>query len=80
VQALMILNDAPYGTERCHNAVRLAHAPLKNEAQAQVTVFLMADSVAAAKKGHYNLERMLKRVAAAKGSVLLCGSVWMRAV
>ncbi len=80
MKTLMILNDPPYGTERCYNALRLAHALLKNDPEAQVTVFLMADSVVAAKKGqktpegYYNTERMLKRVVVGKGSVLLCGT------
>jgi uncharacterized protein involved in oxidation of intracellular sulfur len=43
-------------------------------------VFLMADAVLAAKAGQktpggfYNVERMLKRVIAGKGQVLLCGT------
>lgn len=43
-------------------------------------MFLMADAVPAAKKGqrtpdgYYNVERMLKRVLASKGRVLLCGT------
>ena len=80
MKTLLILNDPPYGTERCYNAVRLAHALLKNDPEAHVTVFLMADSVVAAKKGqktpegYYNMERMLKRVVVGKGSVLLCGT------
>jgi uncharacterized protein involved in oxidation of intracellular sulfur len=80
MKTLLILNDPPYGTERSYNAVRLAHALLKNDPEAQVTVFLMADSVVAAKKGqktpegYYNMERMLRRVVAGKGSVLLCGT------
>jgi uncharacterized protein involved in oxidation of intracellular sulfur len=75
---LIILNDPPYGTERCYNGLRLAHALLKNDADAEVTIFLMADSVVCAKKGqktpdgYYNVERMLKRVLTGKGGVLLC--------
>lgn len=77
---LLIVNDPPYGTERVYNALRLAHALLKKEPQTTVTVFLMADSVVAAKSGqktpdgYYNVERMLKRVLAGKGEVLLCGT------
>ena len=77
---LLILNDPPYGTERCYNALRLAHTLLKKEPEAEVTVFLMADAVVAARKGqktpdgYYNMERMLKRVIAGKGAVLLCGT------
>lgn len=80
MKALLILNDPPYGTERAYNALRLAHALLKKEPQSEVTVFLMADSVAAAKAGqktsdgYYNIERMLKRVLAGNGKVLLCGT------
>jgi uncharacterized protein involved in oxidation of intracellular sulfur len=80
MKALFILNDPPYGTERCYNGLRLAHALLKNDPAAEVTVFLMADAVVAARKGqktpdgYYNMERMLKRVVTAKGQVLLCGT------
>jgi uncharacterized protein involved in oxidation of intracellular sulfur len=67
-------------TERVYNALRLALALLKQDAQAGVTLFLMADAVTAAKAGqktpdgYYNLERMLKRVLASNGKVLLCGT------
>jgi len=77
---LIIVNDPPYGTERVYNALRLAHALSKMEPPASVTVFLMADAVLAAKakqkppEGYYNVERMLKRVLAGKGMVLLCGT------
>jgi uncharacterized protein involved in oxidation of intracellular sulfur len=80
MKALFVLNDPPYGTERCYNGLRLAHALLKNDPLAEVTVFLMADAVVAARKGqktpdgYYNMERMLKRVAIGKGQVLLCGT------
>jgi uncharacterized protein involved in oxidation of intracellular sulfur len=77
---LIIVNDPPYGTERVYNALRLAHALVKKDPAAEITVFLMADAVAAAKAnqrtpdGYYNLERMLKRVLAGNGKVLLCGT------
>lgn len=35
MKTLLILNDPPYGTERVYNALRLAHALLKNNGQAQ---------------------------------------------
>jgi uncharacterized protein involved in oxidation of intracellular sulfur len=76
---LLILNDPPYGTERCYNALRLAHALLKTP-ETEVIVFLMADAVVGARRGQktpegfYNIERMLKRVVAGHGQVLLCGS------
>ena len=80
MKALFILNDPPYGSERGYNALRLAQGLMKQDAATEGTVFLMADAVLAAKRGqktpdgYYNMERMLKRVAAAKGSVLLCGT------
>ncbi len=80
MKILFILNDPPYGAERCYNALRLAHALLKNDPEIEVTVFLMADAVVAAKAGqktpdgYYNMERMLKRVLTGKGQVLLCGA------
>ncbi len=80
MKALLILNDPAYGTERCYNGLRLALALLKTDPEAEVSVFLMADAVVAAKKGqktpngYYNVERMLKRITLGKGRVLLCGT------
>ena len=77
---LVIINDPPYGTERGYNALRLAHALAKSGPDSEAVVFLMADAVLSAKagqktpEGYYNIERMLKRVIAAKGRVLLCGT------
>ncbi len=77
---LLILNGPPYGDERGYNALRLAHALAKRDPEAEIVVFLMADAVLAAKAnqktpdGYYNIERMLKRVIAANGKVLLCGT------
>lgn len=80
MKTLFILNDPPYGSERCYNALRLAHALLKKNPEDEVVVFLMADAVTAARAGqktpdgYYNVERMLKRVLLSKGAVLLCGT------
>lgn len=80
MKTLFILNDPPYGSERCFNALRLAHALLKKDPETEITVFLMADAVIAARRGqktpdgYYNMERMLKRLAAGRGAVLLCGT------
>jgi uncharacterized protein involved in oxidation of intracellular sulfur len=77
---LMILNDAPYGTERTYNGLRLAMNLLSKVERAEVTVFLMGDAVASAKAGqqtptgYYNVERMLKGVLGREGRVLLCGT------
>lgn len=80
MKIMIIINDPPYGTERCYNALRLALALLKDEKETDITLFLMADAVAAAKsgqktpEGYYSLERMLKGVLAGKGQVWLCGT------
>jgi uncharacterized protein involved in oxidation of intracellular sulfur len=80
VKTLIIMNDPPYGTERCYNGLRLASALAKAQPGAEVTVFLMADATLCAKKGqktpdgYYNLERMLGVVLRGKGRVLLCGT------
>jgi uncharacterized protein involved in oxidation of intracellular sulfur len=75
---LFILNDAPYGSERAYNALRLASALAGREGQ-EVRMFLMADAVACAKsgqkvpEGYYNLQLMLGKVLR-KGDVGLCGT------
>ncbi len=77
MNALIIINDPPYGTERLYNGLRMAHALIKRGDE--VTVFLMADAVLGAKTGqktpdgYYNAERMVRRVTS-KGRVLLCGT------
>lgn len=76
---LIILNDPPYGTERCYNGLRLAKTLLSKDTSLELTVFLMADAVICAKrgqnppKGYYNVELMLKPVIR-QGRVLLCGN------
>ena len=49
MKTLLILNDAPYGTERSYNGLRLAKALIGKGAA--VTLFLMADAVGCAKAG-----------------------------
>lgn len=80
MKSLFILNDPPYGTERCYNALRIAQALLKQNAETEVTVFLLGDAVVGGRRGqktpdgYYNVERMLKRVLVGSGRVLLCGT------
>lgn len=75
---LFIINDAPYGSERAYNALRLAGTLAGREGQ-QVRIFLMADAVACAKagqkvpEGYYNIQLMLGKVLR-KGEVALCGT------
>ena len=75
---LFILNEAPYGSERAYNALRLAAAVAGKDGQ-QVRLFLLADAVACAKsgqkvpEGYYNVQLMLGKVIR-KGEVGLCGT------
>ncbi|GAB4343498.1 MAG: DsrE/DsrF/TusD sulfur relay family protein [Calditrichia bacterium] len=77
---LIIINDAPYGTEKAYNALRLAVTLLKEHESAEVNVFLMADAVACAiagqntPQGYYNVERLLKSVLKRGGKVKACGT------
>jgi|ERR1700674_2381976 uncharacterized protein involved in oxidation of intracellular sulfur len=76
---LFILNDPPYGTERSYNGLRLASALAKVEG-INVSVFLMGDAACCAMagqttpSGYYNLERMLKLLAAKAAKIGVCGS------
>jgi uncharacterized protein involved in oxidation of intracellular sulfur len=76
---LLILNDAPYGTERSYNGLRLAGALAKRDGE-QVRVFLIGDAAACAKRGqkvpegYYKIEHMLHIVARKGGEVGVCGS------
>lgn len=60
---LFILNDAPYGSERSYNGLRLAGALARREGSI-MHVFLMGDAAACARKGqslpvgYYSIETM----------------------
>ncbi len=74
----IVINDAPYGSEKAYNALRLAVALQARENT--VKVFLMADAVFCAlpgqapPTGYYNINEMLTRVMAKGGRVAACGS------
>jgi uncharacterized protein involved in oxidation of intracellular sulfur len=74
----LILNTAPYGDERVWNALRLAKALMTGTEKMKVNVFLIGDSVGAAKKGQkppegfYNLEKMLKELVDQGAEVVAC--------
>jgi uncharacterized protein involved in oxidation of intracellular sulfur len=80
MKILFILNDAPYGSEKTYNALRLAMALQKDQPGTETLVFLMADAVTAAlpaqstPQGYYNIERMVKSVINKGGQVRLCGT------
>ncbi len=79
MKTLLILNDAPYGSERSYNGLRLAMSLTKREGT-EVRVFLMGDGVACARRGqktpdgYYNTERMVRAVVQHGGTVGCCGS------
>ena len=80
MKTLIIINDAPYGTEKAYNALRIANQLNKEHPEQEVCIFLMADGVNCAipnqntPNGYYNIERMLK-LSTNKGTrLLLCGS------
>lgn len=76
MQTLFILNDAPYGSERSYNALRLARTLAKRDGDS-VRIFLIGDAVACAKagqkvpEGYYNAGDMVRMVG---GEVGLCGT------
>jgi uncharacterized protein involved in oxidation of intracellular sulfur len=76
---LIVLNDAPYGSERSYNALRLART-LLNTNEAEVRVFLMGDAATCAKagqkvpSGYYNIGDMLGAVIRRSGAVAVCGT------
>ena len=79
MQYLFILNDPPYGSERSYNGLRLATSLAKTEGTG-VSVFLIGDAASCAvtgqttPNGYYNIERMLKLLAAKGSQIGVCGS------
>jgi len=77
---LIIINDAPYGTEKAYNALRLAKQIQKDFPDNEVRIFLMADAATCAlpdqitPNGYYNIERMLISFLSKGGKVKICGS------
>jgi uncharacterized protein involved in oxidation of intracellular sulfur len=80
MKILFIINDAPYGTEKAYNALRLAIQVIKDKPDAEVWIFLMADAANCAlpnqvtPNGYYNIERMLKIFLSKGGKVKICGT------
>ncbi len=79
MKTLFILNDAPYGSERSYNGLRLAGSLSKAEGE-EVKVFLIGDAAACAKagqkvpEGFYNIQLMLGRVVRNGAQVGVCGT------
>ena len=79
MKVLIIVNDAPYGTEKAYNAFRMAMT-LQREHNVDVKVFLLADGVFCGlpnqntPEGYYNIEKMVKAVIQKGGEIKACGS------
>jgi len=80
MKILLIINDAPYGTEKAYNALRIAMTLQREQEDAEVRIFLMADAVTCAipdqttPEGYYNIERMIKAIINKGGKVKMCGA------
>ena len=79
MKILFVLNDAPYGSERSYNALRLAGA-LARAGGEDVRVFLLGDAASCAKagqkvpEGFYNVQLMLNKVARSGSGLGVCGT------
>ena len=79
MKTVFILNDAPYGSERSYNALRLAGSLAKTVGE-EVKVFLIGDAAACAKagqkvpEGFYNIQIMLGRVSRSGAQIGVCGT------
>ncbi|MCH7732051.1 MAG: DsrE family protein [Candidatus Marinimicrobia bacterium] len=79
MKILFIINDAPYGTEKAYNALRMAMTLQKEHPKVELLIFLLADSVGCAipnqktPQGYYNIERMLTSVIKKGATVKACG-------
>ena len=79
MKTLFILNDAPYGSERSYNGLRLAGTLSKAEGE-EVKLFLLGDAASCAKRGQkvaegfYNIQVMLGRVVRNQAEVGVCGT------
>jgi uncharacterized protein involved in oxidation of intracellular sulfur len=79
MKILIIINDAPYGTEKAYNALRMAMTLQKEHQEMEIKIFLLADAIFCAilnqktPNGYYNIERMLKSVIQYGGEVKACG-------
>jgi uncharacterized protein involved in oxidation of intracellular sulfur len=77
---LFILNEPPYGSEKPYNALRLALTLSRKQESDTIHIFLLGDSVVAAKEGqkvaqgYYNLESILKGLVSRGINISTCGT------
>lgn len=76
---LVLLNEAPYGSERAYNALRLGGSLARRE-DVELKLFLVGDAAGCARRGqkvpqgYYNVELMLTAVTRRGAKVGVCGS------
>ncbi|OFW56393.1 MAG: hypothetical protein A2W01_00220 [Candidatus Solincola sediminis] len=77
---MIVLNDAPYGSEKAFNALRLARFLQGQEKGLELRIFLLQDGPYCAlpnqepPSGFYNVADMLKRAIDAGAIVEACGT------
>lgn len=80
MKVLFIINDAPYGSEKAYNALRIANQLNKEHPDVEVRIFLMADGANCAvaqqttPNGYYNIERMIRFSLKKGAKIKICGS------
>lgn len=81
MKTLIIINDAPYGTENAYNAMRIANQLGKDyKEDMEVRIFLMADAATCAlagqetPDGYYNIGRMMKMSIPKGAKMKICGT------
>jgi uncharacterized protein involved in oxidation of intracellular sulfur len=78
MKILFIINDAPYGSEKTYNALRLVSALQIAKSYGKVVIFLMSDAVScgvihqSTPQGYYNIESMLKAAIKKGAKVKAC--------
>lgn len=79
MKTLLVLNDAPYGSERTYNGLRLVGALCRKPGVA-LRLFLIGDAAGAARagqkvpQGYYNTGTMVSAVVRHGGEVGVCGT------
>lgn len=82
MKILIIINDAPYGTEKAYNALRLSMGIQKESSETELKIFLMADAVSCGvsnqktPQGYYNIERMIKSIINKGGKIKPAELAW----
>jgi uncharacterized protein involved in oxidation of intracellular sulfur len=80
VKITIVLNDAPYGSEKAFNALRLALFLQRQEKDLDLRIFLLQDAPYCALPGQappagfYNVEEMIKRAIEGGAMVEACGA------